>query len=90
MYSNHALIRMQQRAISHNTIEALLEFGEIEFHRGLEVFSLRKSLCKKLIKLKFISKSLFEKLNGTYVIVKGDLVVTVGHRYRRFKRSRKW
>ena len=89
MYTNHALVRMQQRAISQSTIEALLEFGEIEFHRGCEVFSLRKSICKKLIKLKVISRSLFEKLNGTYVIMKGDLVITAGHRYRRFKRSRK-
>ena len=89
MYSNHAEIRMQQRAISSSTIEVLLDFGEVEFYHGCEIFSLRKSLCKRLVRLKLISKSLLEKATGIYVVMKGERVITVGHRYRRFKRSRK-
>jgi hypothetical protein len=89
MYSNHAEIRMQQRAISSSTIEILLDFGDVEFHHGCEIFSLRKSLCKRLVRLKLISKSLLEKATGIYVVMKGEHVITVGHRYRRFKRNRK-
>lgn len=89
MYSNHAEIRMQQRAISPSTIDVLHDFGEVEFHHGCEIFSLRKSLCKRLVRLKLISKSLLEKATGIYVVMKGERVITVGHRYRRFKRSRK-
>jgi hypothetical protein len=89
MYTSHAQIRMQQRAISQGTIETLLEFGEIEFHHGCQIYSLTRSLCRKLIRLKLISKSLFKKLNGTYVVMKGNLVITAGYRCCRFKRDRK-
>jgi len=89
MYTDHAQIRMQQRAISHGTVEALLDFGEIEFHHGCEIYSLRRSLCRKLMHLKLIPKSLLEKSKGTYVVMKDDLVITAGHRSYRFKRNRK-
>jgi hypothetical protein len=89
MYTNHAQIRMQQRAISEGTVEALLDFGEVEFHHGCEIYSLRKALCRKLMLLNLMPKSLFEKSNGTYVVMRNDLVITAGHRSSRFKRNRK-
>ncbi|MEH6452978.1 MAG: DUF4258 domain-containing protein [Psychromonas sp.] len=89
MYTTHAQLRMQQRAISEVTVETLLDFGEVEFHHGCEIYSLRKALCRKLMRLKLIPKSFFEKSNGTYVVMKDDLVITAGHRRNRFKRNRK-
>ena len=46
MYSRHAQQRMQQRGISSQAVEWLLDFGHADYHRGREIFFWsRKSLA---------------------------------------------
>lgn len=89
MYTNQAYARMQQRGIQPVEIDAVLDFGQCEFHQGCEIFSVRKSVSKKLLKLGKVSHHLFGKIHRIYVVTKGDIVITVGHRYKRLKRNRK-
>ncbi len=89
MYTNHAYIRMQQRGIQPVDIDAVLDFGQCEFHQGCEIFSVRKSVSQKLLKLGAVSHDLIGKIHRIYVVTKGDIVITVGHRYKRLKRNRK-
>ncbi len=37
MFTHHAEARMQQRAISHQAVDALMAYGEYRRHRGAEV-----------------------------------------------------
>jgi len=89
MYTNHAYTRMQQRGIQPVEIDAVLDFGQCEFHQGCEIFSVRKSVSKKLLKLGEVSHDLIGKIHRIYVVTKGDIVITVGHKYKRLKRNRK-
>ncbi|SEL42139.1 protein of unknown function [Colwellia chukchiensis] len=89
MYTNHAYARMQQRGIQPVEIEAVLDFGQCEFHQGCEIFSVRKSAAKKLLKLGKLPHQLLAKMHRIYVVTKGDLIITVGHRYKRLKKERK-
>ncbi len=89
MYTNHAYARMQQRGIQPVEIEAVLDFGQCEFHQGCEIFSVRKSVTRKLLKLGKLPHELLGKMHRIYVVTKGDLIITVGHRYKRLKRERK-
>ena len=86
--TQHARARMQQRAISTDLLEKLLDFGEIRFNgNGTEIVSFPKRAVKKLKDAlshrEFVS---LEKHLKIYAILTTDHdLVTVGHRTRHLR-----
>ena len=86
--TQHAKARMQQRAISADLLEMLLEFGEIKFNgRGTEIVTFPKRVIKKLkTELPHQSFVSIEKhLNVYTVLSNDDALITVGHRTKHLK-----
>jgi hypothetical protein len=80
LVTSHARVRMQQRGISAEALEALLEFGcERHIHvDGREIVFFDKQARRRAGKAAVC----------TYAIVGSDgTVITVGHRYKRVRRD---
>ena len=85
-YSQHALKRSQQRGVSKNAINYILDYGNIKHDKHGGVVHYLSSKDKR-----FINKSdnnLFkdlEKRKNIFVVTSATSgeVITVGHRYRR-------
>tara|TARA_R110002072_G_scaffold190881_3_gene347756 strand:- start:1034 stop:1498 length:465 start_codon:yes stop_codon:yes gene_type:complete len=90
-YSNHARRRTQQRGIPAEVVSLLLEFGDTEnAGDGASIYSFRS----KHIKDELIRESAMrgvksvERYLHTYLVMSDDeIIVTVGHRYKRVKRD---
>ena len=86
--TEHAKIRMQQRAISAEMLDKLLEFGEIKFNgNGTEIVTFPKRIVKKL-KTELPHRefvSLEKHLKMYAVLTTDDELVTVGYRTRHLK-----
>lgn len=86
--SQHARARMQQRAISYDLLEKLLDFGEIKFNgNGTEIVTFPKRVVKKLKnELSHREFVALEKHLKIYAVLSvDDQLVTVGHRTRHLK-----
>lgn len=86
--SRHARIRMQQRAIPPVIVEWILAYGCAMRHRGASVHVLDREGREKL-KREIGAKRYGQVENrlNAYVVVSDDSrILTVGWRYRRFKR----
>jgi hypothetical protein len=85
--SDHARTRMQQRAISPEALELVLEHGKTRYdHRGARVVFLPKQLRKRLLTvLAPESRRRLEKQLRTYLVcaAEGARIFTVGHRHQR-------
>ncbi|MGE3424886.1 MAG: DUF4258 domain-containing protein [Dehalococcoidia bacterium] len=87
--SPHAQVRMQQRAISAEALERLLDFGSVKhLARDKEIVFFDKKANKRLAKAdKGVARGGAERPFKTYKVVGGNgVVVTVGHQYRRILR----
>lgn len=86
--SPHAQARMQQRAISAEVLERLLDFGtERHLDRDKEIVFFDKKAKKRLAQADKALAREAERLVRTYAVLGGNgIVVTVGHRYRRIQR----
>ena len=86
----HARVRMQQRGIRRNALDALLDFG-VERHvrsGGREIVFLDKKARARLARNSPEGARAAEQLKGAYAIVDGNgIVITVGHRFRRIPRG---
>lgn len=88
MLTKHAILRMKQRSINQDIIDLLLNYGDIEYHKGKQIYS----LCQ--LSLKLLSSEIKElttvlsKLNRVFVVAKGSIIITVGYRKNRFKKNR--
>jgi len=87
-FSEHALVRMQQRGIRPNVVEYLLVYGRAEYdHNGGRIVFFDKAarqLGRNNIALASVD---IERYSNTYVVVACDgTVTTVGHRYKRIRR----
>lgn len=84
--TKHASIRCQQRAVPPVIVEWILDFGVVKHdHRGAEIRFLDKRARKRLGGT--VGESVVNRLNeylDAYVVTKGPMVITVGHRYKRF------
>ncbi len=86
--SHHAQIRMQQRAISAEMLESLLEFGQVKFNgQGTEILTFPKKVVKNL--KKELNHKVFMKIErhlNLYAIMssEGELITT-GYRTKRLK-----
>ena len=86
----HALVRMQQRGIRAEALDALLDFGaERHVHSGgREIVFLDKKARSRLARSNPAGARAAERLKSTYAIIgAGGIVITVGHRFRRIPRD---
>jgi hypothetical protein len=85
--SSHARVRMQQRAISPEALELVLEHGKSRYdHRGARVVFLPKQLQRKLLAvLAPATRRRLEKQLRTYLVCAAESaqVITVGYRHQR-------
>ena len=86
--SPHAQARMQQRAISAEALERLLDFGSVRhLARDKDIVFFDKKAKKRLARADKALAREAERLVRTYAVLGGNgIVVTVGHRYRRIQR----
>ena len=86
--SQHAKIRMQQRAISEDMLESLLDFGQVKFNgQGTEILTFPKKVVKNL--KKELNHKVFKKIErhlNLYAIMSSDgELITTGYRTKRLK-----
>lgn len=86
--SHHAQIRMQQRAITADMLESLLDFGQVKFNgQGTEILTFPKKVVKHL--KKELSHKVFMKIErhlNLYAIMSSDgELITTGYRTKRLK-----
>lgn len=89
LLTRHASIRMQQRGITPDTVDALLAYGTREYdHRGAKVVYFDKQARSKMLaKVGVADYKLIEaKLNAYAVLSDGGDLITVGHRHKRINR----
>ena len=86
--TRHAQARMQQRGISTDALDHLLEFGHESFdHHGGVVLYFDKAAKRRLTLAEPKAKDL-GRLARCYAVLSTDgAVMTVGHRFRRIKRA---
>jgi hypothetical protein len=79
---------MQQRAISAEALERLLDFGTVRhLARDKEIVFFDKKAKQRLARSDRALAREAERLVRTYAVLGGNgIVVTVGHRYRRIQR----
>jgi hypothetical protein len=85
----HARLRMQQRGIRPEAVEALLDFGRARYlHKdGREVVFFDKRAKARLGRQRPDALREAERLVRTHAVMGPDgVVITVGHRYRRVPR----
>ena len=86
--SQHAKIRMQQRAITADMLESLLDFGQVKFNgQGTEILTFPKKVVKNL--KKELDHKVFMKIErhlNLYAIMSSDgELITTGYRTKRLK-----
>lgn len=84
MYTNHALCRAKQRGISHDVVEAVIDFG-VEFHKGGGHVYLCTKVSETGMTENGISSQFASRCRGVYVVIQDGAVKTVAHKYKRFK-----
>ena len=90
MYTAHAIVRMQRRAISSSVVNLLLDYGErTPAGRSGEIFYFGKRGRRRVLHSK--RQDVSRRLEGhwrDYVVVADGQVVTCGKRYRRIRRAK--
>ena len=86
--SQHAKVRMQQRAISEDMLESLLDFGQVKFNgQGTEILTFPKKVVKNL--KKELNHKVFARIErhlNLYAIMSSDgELITTGYRTKRLK-----
>ena len=88
MFSQHAITRMQQRGISGEAVELLLNYGRSSYRKGSEVVYLDRRSRSALLQSGALSHAQCDRISNHYLVLGDGLVITVGHKYRHFKRDR--
>lgn len=86
--TDHARMRMQQRGIPQSQIEWLLEYGSERYDRCGKLWLSYDNRAKKLMR-KYLSSDILKRIKlGTYGVIaeENGVLVTVGHRTKRFHR----
>lgn len=84
--TRHAQVRMQQRAIRPEALDALLDFGCARYlhSKGRELVYFDKKARERLAKENPSVAREIGRLGKTYAVLGNDgTVVTVGHRFKR-------
>ena len=88
MLTQHAQQRRQQRSISYQAIDLLIEYGAVDYHRGAEIYSFDKRGWEKLCNDQVCSTQVLDKLKKCYAVLADGQVITVGHKHCHFKLRR--
>ena len=86
----HARVRMQQRGIRRDALDALLDFGAARHVHsdGREIVFLDKKASARLARNSLEGAHAADRLKRTYAIIDANgVVITVGHRFRRIPRD---
>ncbi len=82
--SRHAKIRMQQRGICRGVINLLQTFGERVYSSGSEVIYFnqksRTRIKSHLTRNEYLD---IEKKLNSYLVLKNEIILTVGVRYKK-------
>ena len=86
----HARVRMQQRGIRPEMLDALLDFGrEVHVPGGRDLVFFDKQARARLAKAGIVRDAQADRLYKSYAVLNSDgTVITVGYRYRRIPRGR--
>ena len=86
--SRHAEQRMRQRGIPLVAIETIVRFGTARYSAGAKSYAMnqRGRDRARLVMGEDQFSLVADRLN-CYVVVKDSMVITIGHRLRRFKRA---
>ena len=88
LISHHAKVRMQQRAISEDMLESLLNFGQTRFNgQGTQILTFPRRAMKSL--KKELNHKVFMKIErhlNLYAVMSSDgELITTGYRTKRLK-----
>lgn len=88
--TDHARVRMQQRGIPADVLDALLDFGTVRpAGNGRDIIFFDKRSRARLTKASHLAGAETDRVFKSYAVVESDgKVITVGHRYRRIAHSR--
>ena len=87
-FSEHALVRMQQRGIPPVILDCLLVYGRSEYdHHGGRIVFFDKAARNKLDRAGIRRAELEKHLNAYAVVTRDGTVKTVGYRYKRIPRN---
>lgn len=81
--TDHARVRMQQRAIPMLAVDLLLQFGKRHYASGAIQLDFDKRARRRIAEY-VAPDTPSEKLMKTYAVVNGERLITVGHRTKRF------
>ena len=86
IFTNHALVRTQQRGISSRAISPILEYGHYSFVKGGAKSWMMNKNEKKFAKADLGQEYIkIEKQLGFLVISGEGVVITAGHSYKRVR-----
>lgn len=88
-FTEHARARALQRGVSQFAVDCLLEFGEVEYHEGREIYRMSKKAEKRLNSyMGGLSSGITKSVKDIFVVTTGDQIVTVCRKTRHLKRDR--
>ena len=86
MYTNHALMRCQQRSIPFDAVDTLIAYGDSKRHRGADVYFLTRTSRKRAASALGSRYRSLEKALESYVVVGDDgAIITAAKRRGRLK-----
>lgn len=86
--SRHALKRMQQRSVSRNAIDIIMDFGHSARSHRAERLYFTKTSRRRLNSALGDDAKHYDRFLNMYLVLGDDgSVITVGHRTRRFRRQ---
>lgn len=86
IFTNHALIRSQQRGISSRAIATILDYGHFSFVKGGAKSWMMNKREKEFAKADLGQEYIkIEKQLGYLVISSEGVVITAGHSYKRVR-----
>jgi hypothetical protein len=87
MYTQHAMIRCQQRALTPEVVDTILAYGERMRHQGADVYFMdHRSRARAASAVGTRKFRKIERRLNSYVVVSDDgRVITVARRIKRLK-----
>jgi hypothetical protein len=84
MYTKHAVTRIQQRGISYQAVEAIIDYGVESQRNGGHVYLCTKSVMGSMLHAG-LKPAFVERCKGLYVVIQNGIIKTVAHKHTRFK-----
>jgi hypothetical protein len=87
MYTDHAIIRCQQRGIRPEVVDALITFGNCRRHKGGDVYFMDQNARRRAKSVMCIQEyvKIADQLNRYVVMSDDGEIITVANRLLRLK-----